>query len=93
MKVNKANMKAEYLSTAELAKLLKITRIAAYKKIIQGKIPSMRVGRAYQVKKEDVENYLKGNVDTGRVVRKTIQNAVHKVVQEYGTTLKLLGQE
>jgi excisionase family DNA binding protein len=85
----------EYISIAELAKVLGISRIAVYKKVKQGKIKAIRVGRSFAIPKD----YLKENLIeiSGKPLKekdkKEIDKAVKKAVAEYGETLKLLGNE
>jgi excisionase family DNA binding protein len=87
--------KKAYFSIAELAKLLKISRIAVFKKIKKGQIPAEKVGRSYIIAKEDVDIFF--NTGRSRVLseekKKVINKAVAKVVKEYGETLKLLAKE
>lgn len=41
-----------FLSTAELAKILRISRVAVFKKIKEGKIKAVKVGRNFVIEKE-----------------------------------------
>lgn len=81
----------DFLSTTELAKLLGISRIAVFKKIKQGKIKAVKVGRNYVINKKNLADIF-GNVLTKKK-RKELEEAVKKVVREYGETLRLLGTE
>ncbi len=81
----------KFFSVNELAKVLGISRIAVFKKIKNGQIPANKVGRAYVIEASQVNNLVGKNL--GQRGRRTIEQAVHKVVQEYGETLKLLGRE
>lgn len=80
-----------FISTAELAKLLGISRIAVFQKIKSGKIKAVKVGRAFIIDKNDIPEIL-GNIlsDEGK---REIEEAVKKTVKEYGETLRLLGRE
>jgi excisionase family DNA binding protein len=81
----------KFLSTAELAKILGISRIAVFKKIKEGKINAMKVGRNFVIDRADLGEIL------GEVLKnsdkKEIDDAVKKTVREYGETLKMLGKE
>lgn len=81
----------KFLSTAELAKILGISRVAVFKKIKEGKINAIKVGRNFVIDRADLEEIL------GEVLKnsekKEIDDAVKKTVKEYGRTLKLLGRE
>ncbi len=87
--------KAIFVSVAELAKLLGISRIAVFNKIKKGQIPAQKIGRSYAVSMEDVSDLVNGhNSDVLTDDKKEeIKKAVEKVVKEYGETLKLLGKE
>jgi len=79
----------EFLSTAELAKILGISRVAVFKKIKKGKIKAMKVGRSFIIRKKKLTGILPmGISDEGK---REIDAAVKKTVKEYGQTLKMLG--
>jgi len=46
-------MSEKYFSTAEVAEMLGISRIAVFKKIQSGKLAAMKVGRGYVIDKKD----------------------------------------
>lgn len=86
--------KAIYISVAELAKMLGISRVAVFNKIKKGQIPAQKIGRSYAISMEDVSNL----VNSGPAIltenqKSEINKAVERVVREYGETLKLLGKE
>jgi excisionase family DNA binding protein len=85
----------EYLSIAQVAKILNISRIAVYKKVKKGEIPSIRIGKIYAVPKEGViwkVRNIKGN-PLKPEEKERIKLAVTKTVKEYGEVLKRLGEE
>ena len=87
--------KAIFVSVAELAKMLGISRIAVFNKIKKGQIPAEKIGRSYAISMEHVNEIISGsnlNVLT-EDKKEEIKKAVEKVVKEYGETLKLLGKE
>lgn len=90
---NKA--KKIYISVAELAKMLGISRIAVFNRIKKGQIPAEKIGRSYAISMEDVSEIVQGiNVKTLTEEQKEIiKKAVKKTVKEYGETLRLLGKE
>jgi excisionase family DNA binding protein len=53
--------KREFLSVSQLAKLLKISRVAVLKRINRGAIKAVKVGRSFIIKKKDVTHLLKSN--------------------------------
>jgi len=89
------NKKATYVSVAELAKMLGISRIAVFNKIKKGQIPAEKIGRSYAISMENVNEIISGAGSEILTENKKgeIKKAVEKVVKEYGETLKLLGQE
>ena len=79
-----------FLSTTELGKILGISRIAVYKKIKAGKIKAMKVGRNFVINRKDLGGILDEELTDKEKVK--IREAVEKIVEEYGETLKLLGR-
>ena len=82
---------SQFISTAELAKLLGISRIAVFKKIKSGEIKATKVGRAFIVDKKDIPE-IAGDALSEKNKR-GIEEAVGKTIKEYGETLRLLGKE
>lgn len=82
--------KEEYISIPELAKVLGISRIAVYKKVKKGEIEAIKIGRNYAISKKYLDEIL--GKDLREKEKKNIDNAVKKVVKEYGEVLKLLGR-
>ena len=87
--------KRTYISVAELAKMLGISRIAVFNKIKKGQIPAEKIGRSYAILMEHVNEIISGSISEILTEEKKedIKNAVEKVVKEYGETLKLLVKE
>lgn len=81
----------KFLSTAELASILGISRIAVFKKIKEGKIKATKIGRNFIIDRSELEEIL-GDV-LKNSDKKEIEDAVKKIVNEYGETLKKLGKE
>lgn len=84
-------MAKNLFSTAEVAKILGISRIAVFKKVKKGEIPAQKVGRNFVIARQDLPIIL-GSV-LKEADRREIEKAVRKTVREYGETLKLLGKE
>lgn len=80
-----------FLSTAELAKILRISRVAVFKKIKEGKIRAVKVGRNFVIEKKNLGEII------GAVLKETekkeIETSVKKLLEEYGETMRLLGKE
>ncbi|KKS89512.1 MAG: binding domain protein, excisionase family protein [Parcubacteria group bacterium GW2011_GWF2_43_11] len=82
---------SQFVSTAELAKLLGISRIAVFKKIKNGEIKATKVGRAFIIDKKDIPE-IAGNA-LSEENKRGIEESVVKTIKEYGETLRLLGEE
>jgi len=81
----------ELITTAELAKILGISRIAVFKRIKRGQIKAIRVGRNFVIPRDSLPEVL-GQV-LSKKSKREIETAVKKTVREYGQTLRLLGNE
>lgn len=87
--------KKPYISVAELAKILGISRVAVFKRIKKGHIPAEKIGRSYAISTSHVDEIVRG-IDLKNLTedqKEEIKKAVEKVVEDYGDTLKLLGKE
>ena len=85
----------QYFTTAELAEILGISRVAVFNKIKNGQIGAEKIGRNYIVWKKNIDKTINA-VLTDKLTDKLkgeISMAVAKVIKEYGETLKKLGQE
>jgi excisionase family DNA binding protein len=83
--------KPKYLSTAELAKLLGVSRVAIFKKIKLGKIKAFKIGRNYVIPVEEFMAAVGTFISSEK--KEEINKIVKKAVSEYGEALKLLGEE
>jgi excisionase family DNA binding protein len=83
--------KIEYLSTAELARLLGVSRIAVFKKIKSGKIKGFKIGRNYVIPREEFLRAIGTFISPEK--KKEMDKIVQKAVREYGETFRLLGKE
>lgn len=81
----------DFFSTAELAKILGISRVAVFNKIKKGKIKAVKVGRSFIIAKKDLEDILSVGISDSD--KEKIDQAVKKTVKEYGETLKMLGNK
>lgn len=84
-----------YISIAEMAKMLGISRIAVYKQVKKGKIKAIKIGRSFAIPKSALNKKV-GNIK-GKPLsdseKRMIEKAVKKTVEEYGEVLKKLGKE
>lgn len=81
----------EYITISELAKVLGISRIAVFKKVKNGQIEAIRIGRSYAIPKKYIAGIL--GSDLNEKEKQEINAAVKKTVKEYGEVLRLLGRE
>jgi len=85
----------KYISTAELAKMLGISRVAIFNRIKKGQIPAIKIGHSYAILMDDANKITQGisvKILTQNQ-KELIESAVEKTVKEYGETLRLLGKE
>jgi len=81
----------DLLSTAEVAEILGISRIAVFNKIQSAEIKAKKIGRNYVIAKSDLSEVLGLVLSLER--KKEIEASVSKTVEEYGEALKMLGKE
>jgi len=87
--------KREYLSIAQLAKMLGISRIAVYKKVKTGKIKAIRIGKAFAISKEYVNRNFVDilGAPLQEEEKKDIDKSIERTIREYGEVLERLGKE
>ena len=83
--------KGEFITIPQLAKILGISRIAVYRKVKNGQIKAVRIGRNFAIDRKYILNILGKTLS--QEDKKQIDDAVKKTIKEYGQTLKLLGLE
>lgn len=84
-------MGKKFFSTAEIARILNISRVAVFKKIKTGQIKAEKIGRNYVVRAEDLGEIIGNTLSENK--KQDIERAVGKTVKEYRRTLELLGKE
>jgi len=80
-----------FLTVAQVAKILGISRIAVFKRIQKGQLPAEKYGRNYLIDKKDLPDVLSNIITNKRKLE--IDRGVAKAVKDYGEALKLLGEE
>jgi len=78
----------KYISIAQLAKILGISRIAVYKRVKKGQIEAIRIGKVYAISASNISGK-----NLTQKSKNNIVEAVKKTVYEYGEALKMLGDE
>ncbi|MEN6575887.1 MAG: helix-turn-helix domain-containing protein [Phycisphaerales bacterium] len=79
------------LTIPELAEKLGISRVAAWTKVKKGTIPATKVGRQYIVSARDARVAAGEELSGER--KRWLEDAVDRVVREYGPVLKRLSHE
>ncbi|MBU1682979.1 helix-turn-helix domain-containing protein [Patescibacteria group bacterium] len=79
----------DFISTAEAAKILGISRVSVFNKIKSGDIKAVKVGRNYIIARDEIMDISKKGGLSDRK-KEEIDREVDRVVSEYGETLKLL---
>ena len=80
-----------YITVAELAKFLKISRVAVFYKIKNGQIKAKKVGKTYLIPRKSLKGVLYS--DMTDKLKNEIELGVKKVIKDYSETLKMLGKE
>ena len=84
-------MKTDFVSTSEAAKILQVSRIAIFNKIKAGKLPAIKVGRNFVIKKSDVLKAAGELLTSGQ--KRKINRAVERATTQYGDVFRRLSQE
>ena len=74
-----------------LARMLGISRVAVFLKVKAGEIRARKIGNIYAIDEREVAKIVGYRLT--KKIKKEIERAVQKTVQEYGETLRLLGKE
>ena len=53
-----SHARARFLTVAEVADLLRVSTMTVYRLIKAGELASVRVGKSYRVREDDVDRYL-----------------------------------
>ena len=53
-----------FLTAAEAAERMRVSKMTVYRLIRSGKLPAVRIGKAYRVKEDDLERYLNSSYVT-----------------------------
>lgn len=80
----------KYFSATEVAEIFGISRMHVNRLIRAGKIPAIRIGRNFAIKKSDLGVYSEQVSDKDK---KLVEKSVHRVFKEYGDVIKKLGEE
>ncbi|GAB2737082.1 MULTISPECIES: helix-turn-helix domain-containing protein [unclassified Arthrobacter] len=56
---------ARFMTVAEVAEVLRVSKMTVYRLVHSGEMPAVRFGRSFRVPEEAVSQYLKGAVVDG----------------------------
>lgn len=84
-------MTKEYYSTMEVAKILKVSRIAVFKWAQEGKMKAIKVGKNYIIPHSALSEKLGTTIGTEK--KKAIDMAINRAIKDYGQAFKMLGKE
>jgi len=52
---------AKFLTVAEVASMMRVSKMTVYRLLHSGELPAVRVGRSFRVVEDDVNNYLRNS--------------------------------
>ncbi len=50
---------ATFLTVAEVATMMRVSKMTVYRLVHSGELPAIRVGRSFRVTEQDVDDYLR----------------------------------
>ncbi len=50
-----------FLTVAEVAQVMRVSKMTVYRLVHSGELPAVRVGRSFRVTEKDVDEYLKNS--------------------------------
>ena len=50
---------AKFLTVAEVAAMMRVSKMTVYRLVHSGELPAVRVGRSFRVSEDDVDEYLR----------------------------------
>jgi excisionase family DNA binding protein len=51
----------KFLTVAEVAAVMRVSKMTVYRLVHSGELPAVRVGRSFRVSEQDVNDYLKNS--------------------------------
>ena len=51
----------KFLTVAEVAALMRVSKMTVYRLVHNGELPAVRVGRSFRVSEDDVDEYLRSS--------------------------------
>jgi len=84
-------MTKEFYSSAEIARILNLSRVSVFNRIKLGKIKASKVGRNFVITHDSLLEALGKKL--GKVKKEEIERAVDKAMEDYEKTFRLLSKE
>ncbi len=50
--------RTRFMTVAEVAQLMRVSTMTVYRLIKAGELPSVRVGKSYRIREDDIDHYL-----------------------------------
>lgn len=83
--------KKALFSTTEAAKILRISRIAVFKRIKSGELKAEKIGRNFVISRESLMEALGETLSDAH--KKQVERTITRALKEYEETFKRLGRE
>jgi len=52
---------AKFLTVAEVAAMMRVSKMTVYRLVHNGELPAVRVGRSFRVREDDANDYLRNS--------------------------------
>ena len=52
---------SKFLTVAEVASMMRVSKMTVYRLVHSGELPAVRVGRSFRVREDDANDYLKSS--------------------------------
>lgn len=52
---------AKFLTVAEVAAMMRVSKMTVYRLVHSGELPAVRVGRSFRVREEDANDYIRNS--------------------------------
>lgn len=52
---------AKFLTVAEVAAMMRVSKMTVYRLVHSGEMPAVRVGRSFRVREEDADEYIRSS--------------------------------
>lgn len=62
MEIMASNDSGTFLTVAEVAELMRVSKMTVYRLVHSGELPAVRVGRSFRVHEQAVEDYLGASI-------------------------------